>query len=330
MNTSKDLKKNKRCCVCGRPVFSVHSMFCQTHARVAFRMKARRFPPEAVEGVWDYLRANGDRCFYTKLPLEMEDIRSPWFCVFDHLIPLDPRRIVVTCALVNEMKTALSVREFWYYVQQLADFIDKGKKIKKIKLAYWRQNIEVLKGTLLKGTVPLRSRGQSPSAVSLKSEGLFSLVRGQSPSAASVKGKKCDLCGRPVFNIRSKYCRGCSHFAHRLEMQRFDKKVIQEILDYVRRWGFRCFYTGMLLDISDFRSPWYVVFDCLTPGDRSRIVLTSALFNEMKSDLSIKEFWYYIRQLANYKRKHTKIRKKKLVYWFRLTLKELHLKSLRD
>jgi len=264
-------------------------------------MKTRRFPPEAEEAIWKNIRKYDYRCHYTKMLLEKEDTHSPWFCVFDHLIPLEPKTIVLTSALINEMKTALSVREFWYYVGQLADFIEKGKKIKKIRLAYWRRQLP-------------------PSREKLNLNGPGSLS----------KDKKCDLCGRPVFNIRSKYCRPCSHFAHRLEMQRFGPKVVQEILDYVRKWGFRCFYTGMLLDVSDYKSPWYVVFNCLTPGDRSRIVLTSALFNEMKSDLSIKEFWYYIRQLANYKRKHTKIRKKKLVYWYRLTPKELYVKSLRD
>ncbi len=295
-------KRGKRCCICGKPVFSIHSMYCHTHARLAYRMKERRFPPEAVEGVWNYLRANGDRCFYTKLPLEMEDIRSPWFCVFDHLIPLDPRKIVLTCALINEMKSALSVKEFWYYVQQLADYIDNGKKIKKIKLAYWRQSVLSEK------------RGHVPAA--------FDVMRG--------RGKKCCLCGRPVFNVRSKYCLRCSHFVHRLEMQGFDKRVVEDILDHVRTHGFTCFYTGMPLDMANDRSPWYGVFDYLTPGDPSKVVLTSALFNEMKSDLSIKEFWYYIRQLANYKRNHTRIRKKKLVYWYRLTPQELRVKSLRD
>jgi len=140
MTMPKILKKcGKKCWVCGRPVFSVHSVYCARCARLAFRMKARRFSPEAVERVWNYVRTHDYRCYYTNMPLEMEDIRSPWFCVFDHLIPLDPNQIVLTSALINEMKSALSPKEFWYYVKQLADYIDHHKKIKKIKLAYWRQ-----------------------------------------------------------------------------------------------------------------------------------------------------------------------------------------------
>ena len=298
-------KSVKQCCKCDRPVLSVHSMYCLRCARLAFRMKVRRFSPDAVEEVWKYLRAFDYRCFYTKLPLEMQDIRSPWFCVFDHLIPLDPNHIVLTCALINEMKSALSEREFWFYVEQLADFIDQHKKIKKIKLAYWRHSSYGHgKGKCGRGRIiDWGPRG---------------------------RGNKCDLCGRPVFNVHAKYCLRCSHFAHRLELQGFGKKTVEDILDHVRRRGFTCFYTGMPLDMTDDRSPWYGVFDRVTPGDPSKVVLTSALFNEMKSDLSIKEFWYYIRQLANYKRYHSKIRKKKLVYWYRLTSKELYFKSFRD
>lgn len=303
----KTIKKSgKKCWVCGKPVLSVHSMFCQGCARLAFRMKIRRFSPEAEEGVWNYVRTYGKRCYYTKMPLEMDDVKSQWYCVFDHLIPLDPSQIVLTSAMINEMKSALSEREFWFYIEQLADFNTDHKKIKKIKLAYWRR----------------RYAGEERHG----SAGERRLAKPKWKG----KHKKCCLCGRPVFALRSKYCLQCSRFAHRLEMQGFGKKTVEAILDYVREYGFTCFYTGMRLDMADARSPWYCVFDLLTPGDRSRVVLTSALFNEMKSDLSIKEFWYYIRQLASYKRNHTKIRKKKLVYWYRLTPRELYLKSIRD
>jgi hypothetical protein len=300
-------KKEKICCGCGRrPVFSVHSLFCRECSRLAFRMKARRFPPEAEKGVWAYVRARGTRCYYTNMPLEMEDIHSPRFCVFDHLIPLDPRKIVLTSALINGMKTALSEREFWFYVKELADYIVRGKKIKKIKLAYWRRRFV--------GEERRVSTGKRYSAKP-KWQG---------------KHKKCCLCGKEVFTLQSKYCLDCSHFAHRLEIQRFGPKVVQEILEYVRTHGFVCYYTGLPLNMEDHRSPWHGTFDCLVPGDRSKVVLACALVTEMKSDLSLKEFWYYIKQLANYIRHRTPVRMKKPVYWYRLSPQQLRLKSLRD
>jgi hypothetical protein len=86
----------------------------------------------------------------------------------------------------------------------------------------------------------------------------------------------------------------------------------------------------MPLEMDDIKSPWYGVFDHLIPLDPRTIVLTFALVNDMKTALSVGEFWYYIRQLANYKRYHLKVKKKKPRYWSRLTIRELHLKSLRD
>jgi ribosomal protein L37E len=300
-------KTRKKCFGCGRrPVFSIHSKFCRTCGRVAFRMKERRFPPEAVEGVWKYIRQYDYRCEYTDLPLEMEDIRSPLFCVFDHVTPLDPNRIALVCAWVNELKSALAKKEFNNIIPQLADYEATGKKIRKIELGFWRQYACKINGP-----------SPAPLAPMAKPKWLG-------------KHKKCCLCGKPVFTLQSKYCLRCSHFAKRVEMQRFAPEVKQAIFDYVRKYGFVCYYTGLRLEMHDFNSPWYCVFNCLTPGDRSKVVLTCALFNEMKSDFSEEEFWYYIRQLANHIRYGTKIRMKKLKFWYRLTLRQLYLKSIKD
>jgi len=284
------------CCGCGRrPVFSIHSDFCQICSRLAHRMRIRRFPPQAEAAIWAYVHANDYTCYYTKMPLEMEDIRSPWFCVFDHLIPLDPRKMVLTSALINEMKSALCEREFWYYVEQLADYKLKHKKIKKIRLAYWRRRLK-----------------ESASQAKLLTK---------KPVWPDPKAKKCQICNRPVFSLQSKYCLRCSRFNRRMDFKKFPSQVKEAVRQYLRTKGYVCQYTGLPLDTENDRSPWYCVFNNYVPGDKSKVVITFALFNEMKSDLSIKEFWYYILQLANYKRKHTRIRKKKLVYWYRLTLR---------
>ena len=51
-------------------------------------------------------------------------------------------------------------------------------------------------------------------------------------------------------------------------------------------YGFVCFYTGMTLDMKNPKNPWYCVFDHWIPGDDRRIVLTSFLINDMKTELS--------------------------------------------
>ena len=131
----------------------------------------------------------------------------------------------------------------------------------------------------------------------------------------SIHNKKCCICGKPVFANHSKYCRQCSQFSYRIKVRRYPAKAVKGIWDYVRKHGYVCYYTGMLLDMDDPRSPWYCVFNHRNPHDPKRkVVITSALLCAMKSGLSEKDFWYFILQLADYKEKHIKVRKKKLVF----------------
>jgi hypothetical protein len=100
-------------------------------------MKILRFPRETINAVLDYLHTYGFVCYYTGMPLDLDDPQSPWYLVFDHWIPRDPRKIVVTSALVNRMKGDLMEKEFWYFIKQLANYYRYGTPVRKIKLAYW-------------------------------------------------------------------------------------------------------------------------------------------------------------------------------------------------
>jgi len=126
--------------------------------------------------------------------------------------------------------------------------------------------------------------------------------------------QNCCICGKKTFSNKSQYCRTCSHFSHRMVNEHFPRKIIEAIWDYVRKNGYRCYYTGMLLELDDDTSPWYCSFDHWNPGDPRKVVITSALLNAMKTDLSVKEFWYYVLQLFDFRKKHTKIRSRNIPY----------------
>ena len=130
--------------------------------------------------------------------------------------------------------------------------------------------------------------------------------------------KKCCLCGKkPVFSIKSIYCRECSHFCARMSDERFSPEVQQDLKDDVRkRGGFYCHYTGQKLNVFDESDPYFLEFDHLVPGDPSKIVKTSAWFNELKGDLTIKELKGSVAQLFNFWFKGIKIKKKKFRYWY--------------
>ena len=105
--------------------------------KFALRLHSKQLPPQTIEETLNYVRQKGFTCFYSQISLDLDHPRSPWYCVLDHWIPQDPGKIVLTCALFNVMKSDLSEEEFWYYIQQLADYREKGKKVRKRKLAYW-------------------------------------------------------------------------------------------------------------------------------------------------------------------------------------------------
>jgi hypothetical protein len=133
-------------------------------------------------------------------------------------------------------------------------------------------------------------------------------------------GGKCCLCGsKPAFSKKSIYCRDCSHFCARLSNARFSPEVQESLKNDVRkRRGYFCHYTQQKLDVFDYTSPYFLEFDHLVPGDPSKIVMTSAWFNEMKGDMTFKEFKGSVVQLFNYWFKGIKIKKRKFRYWYRL------------
>jgi hypothetical protein len=143
-------------------------------------------------------------------------------------------------------------------------------------------------------------------------------IRGHHSTRGNHRLKKCPLCGKRVSRKHFTYCPDCSLFVARLHGSHLSPQAKQSILDYVHKHGFVCFYTGMLLDLRNMKNPWYCVFDHWIPGDDRKIVLTSFLINDMKTELSASEFWYYVEQMYNHFKKHTKVIKKKPVYWFRL------------
>lgn len=127
----------------------------------------------------------------------------------------------------------------------------------------------------------------------------------------------CCICGQPKFFTQSIYCPTCSNTAHRMKMLRLPAKTRQAIWNYIRKYGYVCYYTGMPLELKNRHDPWYLVFDHCNPRDPNKVVITSFLVNEMKNELTEDEFWYYIAQLANHFRKGTPVKKIKLKYWAR-------------
>jgi len=282
---------HKKCHLCDRPLSNNKTKYCPQCSSFAPRLY--RLPHKAAKAVRKYIRKHGYVCYYTGMLLDLRDPHSPWYCVFDHWRPHDPHKIVLTSSLLNDMKSDLTESEFWSMIRQLAAHRCRHTKIRKIKLSCWDRDYSNKDLGVVEGDVPAWDT------------------------------KKCDgtchICGKRIKGAHSRYCSPCAVLAHRIHMEKVPIQTIKNLWDYIRKHGLVCYYTGMPLVVDDSRSPWYFQFDHWRPHDPGKLVLTSALINDMKSDLSEEEFWYYILQFANYKDNGTKVRKRSLAYWCRLT-----------
>ena len=77
-----------------------------------------------------------------------------------------------------------------------------------------------------------------------------------------------------------------------------DKKARLEALK--QAWNgevFHCYYSGIRLVENDSKDPCYLTFDHRTPRDEKDVVVAAAVINDMKSDLTEKEFKSIVIQL---------------------------------
>ena len=116
----------------------------------------------------------------------------------------------------------------------------------------------------------------------------------------SSKENQCPICGDTVHPL-AQYCRRCKRILDRVDMrQKPDRAARVEALK--RAWDgecFRCYYSGAHVVEDDYHSPRYLTFDHRTPRQEDDVVVTTACFNDMKSDLTEAEFRTVVLELAS-------------------------------
>lgn len=124
------------CAVCGSERHPL-AYACTRCKRILDRVETRRDTSgvprkvdmaarlRALQTSW---RDGSFRCFYTGVELidEGRRWRDHRYLVFEHKIPGDEASVVVTCALVNRMKTDLTEEQFKRMVMELAKVFDGG------------------------------------------------------------------------------------------------------------------------------------------------------------------------------------------------------------
>jgi len=115
------------------------------------------------------------------------------------------------------------------------------------------------------------------------------------------KAIKCIVCGSELNNPLALYCNRCKKILSRIDTRRKPNREAR-IRALRQAWdgeSFRCFYTGVKLVEDNFKDPRYLTFDHRTPRQEDDIVIVAQVINDMKSDMSDKEFRWMVLQLAN-------------------------------
>jgi hypothetical protein len=112
------------CNVCGRPPFP-GSIYCPTCRGIIFQRWEIAARARALKISWNPL-LQAYTCYYTGAILDVLDPGSPWFIVFDHLVPGQKGNIVACAAWVNAMKTYLTESEFRAVIHSLAEHFRRG------------------------------------------------------------------------------------------------------------------------------------------------------------------------------------------------------------
>lgn len=116
---------------------------------------------------------------------------------------------------------------------------------------------------------------------------------------------KCLVCEDVLRNNLANYCRRCGNILSKVEAGRGKNDATPYVQAMRKGWDkedecFKCHYSGIQLNDDDPRDPRYITFDHTALEKGAEMVVTAALIDEMKANLSEDEFKTVITQLAQH------------------------------
>jgi hypothetical protein len=263
------------CTVCDMPV-GMRKFLClrckaivgNRFDRLLFRIALRNSYDKSIDRF---------RCRYSGAILEEAgDPFSPWHITADHVVP-GQRELAIAAYLINDMKSGLTADEFLTVVPALDDHFLGIRPFDRdiIEFSAWN-NIAEFK------PAPKRLARRERSRI---------------PVTA------CTICGRMPLK-GSIYCGICRNIIY----QRWEIAARAAALKRAwdpKRQAFICYYTGAVLEIKDPNSPWFIVFDHLTPAKKNDVEACAFWVNAMKTCLTETEFGAVIHSFSEHIRHGT-------------------------
>jgi hypothetical protein len=151
---------------------------------------------------------------------------------------------------------------------------------------------------------PLDLPSRVPPPQVRKLDGLMAALDGSGAKVAieilgalGAPARFCKVCQKPVAPHKM-FCPGCLRLVHRTTTAgKLEQAVALINALYLENEGFRCHHCGVLMELGDRTSPWYMWYGHLTPGVEGKVVASSAVMNRMKTDTSEGEFHVYMVEL---------------------------------
>ncbi len=212
------------------------------------------------------------RCYYTGLILEEDDMNDPLFLNFDHPVPGDDSRLVACASFINHLKSVMTETEFRTNIPLLASHFGDGTILNKDNFRFEHFQSCASGGRNL----------HPPAAI----------------SRACCSSGRCEICKKPTTKL-SCYCKRCLRALTSGVDFEYAKPALVAAYDESAD-GFRCHYTGMLVDLNKFTSPYFLNYDHRFPGQPGNVVVCLFIINMMKCQLSDEEFVIIVRQVAKH------------------------------
>ena len=163
----------------------------------------------------------------------------------------------------------------------------------------FRTNIPLLASHFENGTVLTRDNFKIEYFHSHPPKGRFpAMIIPPEPPFPRWFSETCQICGQPPMK-HGLYCKRCHRAIVGCQERVAKEAALIDALDKEQN-GFRCKYTGMLVDQDEPPGPYHLSYDHRFPGHPGNIVVCLFIINFMKSALSDEEFITIVKRLARH------------------------------
>jgi hypothetical protein len=127
------MSQTAKCVICDDILRNSLAKYCRRCGNIMGRVDTRGKADvaarvKALQKSWDK-ESECFRCHYSGIQLVDDNPKDPRYITFDHLTPAKVGDLVSTAAIINDMKSDMSIDEFKTIIKQLAEHFNSGAPV---------------------------------------------------------------------------------------------------------------------------------------------------------------------------------------------------------